>query len=112
MITIQIVGVLIGLAALNLTFLYYKRANFTKRELLFWFFIWIMFIVVALFPKIVTPVVGALGLERPMDLIMIIAFVILFLLSFHNYIITRRQTDKLGRMVQELALKDLNDRQK
>lgn len=111
MITIQLFGVVIGLAALNMTFLYYKRSNFTKRELVFWFVIWLAFIFIALFPRSISPIVGALGLERPMDLIMIIAFIILFILTFHNYIVLRRQADKLERMVRSLALKDLdNDR--
>ena len=42
-----------------------------------------------------------------MDLIMIIAFMILFFLAFHNYTNNRKQTNKLEKLVRELALKDL-----
>ena len=53
--------------------------------------------------------VGMLGLQRPMDLIMIVAFVILFSLTFHNYIASRRLENKVNRLVQDLALKDLDE---
>lgn len=107
MITIQLIGVLIGLAAIHLTYLYYKRANFTKKELIFWLFVWAAFIFISIFPRSVTPIVGYLGLQRPMDLIMIVAFIILFALTFHNYVINRKQVDRLEKLVRKLALKDL-----
>lgn len=110
MIGIQLVGVVVGLAAIHLTYLYYKRTNFTKKELLFWGFIWITFVFVSVFPRSVSPIVGYLGLQRPMDLIMIIAFVILFMLTFHNYIVNRQQKQKLERLVQELALEKLENK--
>lgn len=109
MITIQLFGVVVALGAIHLTYLYYKRANFTKRELFFWLFIWLSFIFVAVFPRSVTPVIGYLGLRRPMDLIMLIAFVVLFALTFHNYVINRKQEKRLRKLVQSLALKDLED---
>ncbi len=108
MIGIQLIGVVVGLAAIHLTYLYYKRTNFTRKELIFWGFIWIAFVFVSVFPRSVSPIVGYLGLSRPMDLIMIIAFIILFILTFHNYIVNRQQKQKLERLVRELALKDLD----
>lgn len=107
MFAIQILGVLIALSAIYITHLYYKRANFSKKELLFWLAIWLGFMFVTLFPESLQPVAFYLNLQRPMDLIMITAFIILFSLSFHNYIITRRQAVKLERLVRELALNDL-----
>lgn len=104
---IQLLSLVIGLAAIHLTYLYYRRTQFTKKELLFWTFLWLVFIFIGLFPKTVTPVVGYLGLNRTMDLIMIVAFIILFSLVFHNYVINRRQQRQLERLIRELALKDL-----
>ncbi len=108
MITIQFVGVLVGLAAIHLTYLYYKRMNFTKKELYFWLTIWIGFILVTLFPRVMQPMVGYLGLQRSMDLIMIIAFVIVFALTFHNYVANRKIMDKVEKLVRELALQGLD----
>ncbi len=107
MITIQFVGILVALAAIHITYLYYKRMNFTKKELYFWLMIWIAFLIVTIFPRILQPVVGYLHLQRSMDLIMIIAFVIVFALTFHNYVANRKVMDKIEKLVRELALKDI-----
>ena len=109
MLTVQFVGVLVALAAMHLTYLYYKRANFSKKELLFWLTIWLGFLLVTIFPRILSPIVGYLGLQRSMDLIMIIAFIILFGLSFHNYTVNHRVMNKIEKLVRELALKDLKE---
>lgn len=108
MVGIQLIGVVVGLAAMHLTYLYYKRANFTRKELVFWLLVWLTFVFVAIFPRSVTPIIGYLGLTRPMDLIMIVAFILLFSLTFHNYIINRQQKGKLEKLVRDLALKDLD----
>lgn len=107
MIAIQMLGFIIGLSALYLTHLYYKRTNFTKKELVFWLIIWMAFMLVSLFPEIASPVTGYLKLQRSMDLIMIVAFVVLFGLAFQNYITTKRQEMKLEKLVREIALNDL-----
>ena len=108
MIPVQLFGLLIGLAALHISYLYYKRKYFTKKEVLFWVAIWTAFIVVALFPRSVRPVVGYLGLNRSMDLIMIIAFIILFSLAFHSYIVSNRLEKRLERLIREMTLKELD----
>ena len=105
---VQLLGLIVGLAAIHLTYLYYRRAQFTKRELIFWLLLWLVFIFIALFPKSVSPIIGYLGLTRTMDLIMIVAFVILFILAFHNYFINRQQQRKLEKLVRDLALRDLD----
>ena len=107
MVGIQLIGIVIALAAVHLTHLYYKRSHFSKKELLFWGFLWCLFMVVAIFPQSVFPVTDYLGLARPMDLIMIIAFIVLFSLTFHNYILGRKQEREFERLVREIALRDL-----
>jgi len=108
MIAVQLIGLVVGLAAINMTYLYYKRAEFSKKELVAWLFVWLAFIFVMAFPKSLQPMVGLLGLTRAMDLIMIIAFIVLFFLAFHSYVVNKKQEQKLTKLVQELALKDLD----
>lgn len=112
MITIQLVAILIALTAIHSIYLYYKRANFTKLEVLLWVGIWMGFIGVTLFPKILTPFVGQLGLQRSMDLIMIIAFIILFAITFHSYMINHRTERNLEKLIRNLALDELKKEEK
>lgn len=111
MITIQFLGVMIGLAAIHISYIYYKRSNFTKKEVLLWVGIWGAFIFVSMFPNSIRPLVGYLGLQRPMDFIMIVAFIVLFSLTFHNYMTTQhvaRQTEKLVRTIALSQIKSEN----
>ena len=108
MVGIQLICIIIGLAAIHLTHLYYKRFYFSKRELFFWVGLWCIFMFVAIFPRSVSPLTGYLGLARPMDLIMIIAFIVLFSLAFHNYVMARKHESALERLVREIALKDID----
>src|SRR3989338_4247407 len=97
-IPIQLVGVAVGLAAIHLTYLYYKRTNFSKKEFYFWLLIWLAFVFVSFYPNIVRPITGALGLQRPLDLIMIVAFIILFSLAFYSYVLSRKIEKKINKL--------------
>jgi len=108
MVGIQLIAIVVALAAVHLTHLYYKRLHFSKKELLFWGFLWLVFMFVAIFPRSVSPLTGYLGLARPMDLIMIIAFIVLFSLAFYNYVMARKHESALEHLVREIALKDID----
>lgn len=108
MVGIQLIAIIVGISAVHLTHLYYKRSHFSKKELLFWAGLWCVFIAIAIFPMSVSPITGYLGLTRPMDLIMIIAFIVLFTLTFHNYILGRKQERDLERLVRKISLKDID----
>lgn len=112
MIAIQIFGLFIALGALYLSYIYYKRRSFSKRELIFWLLVWLAFVTVTLFPRIVQPLVGVLGLQRPMDLIMISAFVILFGVTFYNYIVNHRLEKQIEKLVRKIALDNLDREQR
>ena len=107
MVGIQLIALVIGLGAIHLTHLYYKRSHFSKKELLFWGFLWCVFIGIALFPAGIAPLTGYFGLARPMDFIMIVAFIVLFSLAFHNYVMSRKHEREIERLVREIALKDI-----
>ncbi len=110
MVGIQLLGIVVGLAAIHLTHLYYKRMNFSRRELFFWAGLWGVFIAITLFPRSVSPAVSYLGLSRPMDLIMIVAFIVLFSLTFHNYVMGRKHDRDLERLVRDIALRGLDEK--
>ncbi len=103
---IQLIGIIVALSAIHLTHLYYKRSYFSKKELFFWAGLWCVFMALALFPGSVSPLTGYLGLARPMDLIMILAFIVLFSVTFHNYVMGRTHDRELERLVRTIALRD------
>lgn len=101
---IQAVGILFALGMIYLSFIYYKRKTFTIIELGYWTLLWLMFLYVLFFPDNINIILKFLHIARTMDFFMIVAFVILFGVVFHNYAVTRVMDKKLEELVQRLAL--------
>ncbi len=108
MMSLQILAIVIGLTALYMSYLYYRRREFTRAELAGWFIIWLGFIFVAISPRTFDFLLETFAITRTMDLIMIVAFMILFVLCFENYINNRRIRSKIESLVRGEALKGLD----
>lgn len=102
---IQILGVLFGLFMMYYTFLHYKREELTIKEYSFWIVLWILFVVVALFPAILNPIVSSLKVLRRMDFLTILGFMFLTGSMFYVYIIVRSNQKRLEEIVRKIAIK-------
>lgn len=104
---IQIIGVIFGLIMGYFVFLHYKRKEFNKFQFLLWEFIWFGFIIVILFPRITGSFIHQLGITRSMDLLTILGFMFLTILTFFNYTVLNKLKRKLEENVREESLKNL-----
>ena len=102
---IQIVGFLFGLFFLYYTFINYKRKEFTAKEFAFWVVAWAVFILIALFPFVLDPVLKPLGFFRALDFLIISGFLFMIASIFYTYTITRKTQKKLEIIVRSLAVK-------
>ena len=102
---IQIAGFLFGLFFLYYSFLNYKRKEFTAKEFTFWMVAWAVFILVALFPFILDPVLKPLGFFRALDFLIISGFLFMIASIFYTYTITRKTQKQLESIVRTLAIK-------
>lgn len=102
---IQIAGFLFGLFMIYYSFLNYKRKEFTIKEFGFWLSLWIVFIVIALFPNLLDPIVKSLKFARTFDLLVIGGFIYMILAIFYTYTVTRKTQRKLEIVVREFAMK-------
>ncbi|HLC50261.1 MAG TPA: DUF2304 domain-containing protein [Candidatus Nanoarchaeia archaeon] len=102
---IQIAGSLFGLFMIYYSFLNYKRKQFTAKEFIFWISLWVLFIVIALFPFILDPVVKSVGFLRALDLLTIIGFIFLIGAVFYTYTLTRKNQRQLEELVRIIAIK-------
>lgn len=95
---IQIISIMFAIFMMYLVRLHFKRNNIGRKEYLFWNTAWIVFIVFALLPHLLTPVLTKLSVVRALDFLMIVAFMILTYIMFSDHIAIRdlyRKTDKL-----------------
>jgi hypothetical protein len=102
---IQILGLLFGLFMIYYSFLSFKKKEFRKREFVLWMIIWILFIVVTVFPSLLNPLVESLNLVRRMDFYIIIGFMFLIGLGFYSYSVAKKNQRKIENIVREIAIK-------
>lgn len=111
-LTIQIVGVLFSLFMLYYTFLHFKRREFSVKEFGAWFLLWIIFIVVTIFPQLLDPIVKNLNLARKMDFFIIIGFIFLVGITTYTYTIVRKNQNRIEEVVSKLAIRDAEEKGK
>jgi len=102
---IQILGLLFGVFMLYYTFLQRKRNDFTTKEYSFWVILWIIFLMVTIFPGLLDPIVKSLSLARTMDFFIILGFMFLIGSIFYTYTIVRKNQKKLEEIVRKIAMK-------
>lgn len=107
MIGIQIVAIIFALWMIYFTFLHFRRGEFTKSELIIWQVLWIGLIVVVIYPNSVKFVLNTFKISRAFDLIVIVGMVVLFGITFRNYVLLRRVERKLEDMVRKESLREV-----
>ena len=105
MIEIQILGILFGAGMIYLSFLHYKKKYLRVKDFSMWIFIWIVMIVSVVFHDSLSILIQPLKVSRFMDLIMITAFMALFLIVFIIYGMMRKNERDIKRIIRESALK-------
>jgi len=101
---IQIAGFLFGLFMIYISFLNYKRKEFTLKEVGLWILIWLLFELIALFPSLLDPIVKTFGFLRALDLLVISGFLFLIAAIFYMYIITRKNQKQIEMIVRQIAI--------
>lgn len=112
MIPIQILGVLLGLAMLYVTYDYYKRKGLELKDIAGWVVLWCTFILVVLFPAVLLFVSKKLNLSGAIDVIMVVSFVVMIYLIFNLYNRIKKIEWNTEKMVEVIALNDAKDEEK
>lgn len=107
MIPLQFFSVLFGLFMIYMIRIHQKKGHFDDAETRTWIIIWLGFIVLALFPQILEPVVQQLRFSRVFDALIVISFMILAVINFINRVSIKKLEKKLEKTVRESAIKKL-----
>ncbi|PIZ52031.1 hypothetical protein COY27_01600 [Candidatus Woesearchaeota archaeon CG_4_10_14_0_2_um_filter_33_13] len=102
--TIQIVGILFGVFMLYVTYLKFRKNEFTVKEMIGWFLVWISFMLLTLFSYTLDYFIRKMSLSRPIDLLTVLGILFLIALSFYNYTNIKRLQLKMEDMVRKIAL--------
>lgn len=101
---IQIIGLGFSAFILYVSFLYYKKRDFTLAEWGFWTLFAAGFAVVSVAPNVIDPVVSTLNFARKLDLFIVLGFMFLIAMVFYNYHMTRHADKRVEELVRNLAI--------
>ncbi len=102
---IQIIAIIFAVFAFTRVILRFKDNNLTPKELLFWSFIWIITIIVAVFPQTISWASEIFGVQRPVDFAIYASIIILFYLVFRIYVKLESIENNITKVVREVAIK-------
>lgn len=100
---IQILGTLFGLFMIYYVFLHRKRKELTIKEYSFWVALWVLFIILTLFPWLLNPFVKSIGFARTMDFFIVTGFMFLIGSLFYIYLLVRGNQKRLEEIVRKIA---------
>jgi hypothetical protein len=109
---IQVFGLVFSAFIVYVSFLYYKRKEFTFAEWGFWLVFAASFGAVSLFPDLLNPIVRTLNLGRKLDLFIILGFMFLIAMVFYTYHITRHTQRKVEEAVRKFAIDEQMKKEK
>lgn len=101
---LQITGVLFALMMIYFAILHYKKNNLNGVEIVSWISIWILVILIMLFPEIVRIYASSFAISRLLDLLIGGAFIILFIMVSSAYVKVNKIEKKMDDLVRKIAL--------
>jgi hypothetical protein len=103
---IQVLGILFALGIIYLSYLFYRKKDFSAADFAVWAFIGLAVLVPVLFSESLMFLVEPLTFYRLFDLLTAGGFIILFAVVFRMYGIARKNERSIDGIVRALALRE------
>lgn len=104
MYTYQIIILIISIAAIAVSVKKYYENSFSLMTFVTWIAIWLLVIIVSLFPGITTSIASIFGLGRGLDAVYIAAIIFSYYAMFKLYNKVDKQRKRIDELVSEIAL--------
>jgi hypothetical protein len=101
---IQAIVVLFGIGLLYLSYVYYRRKDFSLPDLSLWAVITLGGIIPIIFPERFEFLLTPLTVYSVFDLLTVSGLVVLFAITFRMYKVTRHNERKVDEVVRSLAM--------
>lgn len=105
----QIGASLFGLVMIYVVSIHKKKAQLTFFEVSFWYSMWFLFIVISIFPDLLTGISSTLKFQRVFDLLLVLALMVLTVLVILSYFKQKENQKKLETYVRKLAIDEKNN---
>lgn len=103
---LQIIGILFSLIMVYFALLHYKKGHLNGMEISSWIIIWVLVILIVIFPEVVRLYAMSFAVSRVLDLLIAGAFVVVFIMVASSYVRVSQLEKRIEELVRKLALKE------
>jgi hypothetical protein len=103
---IQIIAIIFAIFALTKVILRLRKRKLTINEFIFWASLWIILIVLSIFPDISDNIAIFFGFGRGFDFFIISSILMIFYLIFRIFVKLEELDSKIAKLTRNLALKE------
>jgi len=100
----QIGAALFSLFMHYVIFLHYKRRSVSLIEAAFWHSLWLLFIIVALFPNLLLGITQLMRFQRVFDLLVVGGMMMLSVVVFLTYFNQKRTNARFENVIRKIAI--------
>jgi hypothetical protein len=102
---LQFLGLAYLVFMIYLSFLYYKRNNYSLQSFIFWIVVWAGGGTLVLLPENITILTQKLTIVRVLDFYMIIGLLFFSSICFFNYASVKKNEARIEELVRKVALR-------
>jgi hypothetical protein len=100
----QYIGIIIGIIGIIDTFIRFRESKMSPGMLIIWSVIWIILIVLSIFPTATGYFAGLTGIGRGLDVIIILGLIGCYYLIFRIYNMIENIEQEITQLTREMAL--------
>jgi hypothetical protein len=100
----QIAATLFALFMIYVVSIHKNKTKLTAVEVSFWYAMWVLFIVIALFPNLLLGITQTLHFSRVFDLLLVLALMVLTSIVVLSYFVQKENQKKLEEFVRKQAI--------
>ena len=89
---------------LYLTFLYYKRNNYSARSFAFWIVVWSVGILMLIVPQTTSLITQKLQVTRVIDFYLIVGLMFFSIICFWSFVKAKKTEARVEELVRQIAL--------
>ncbi len=109
MTIIQILFIIAGLVMIISSFMQLQREKLTLHQAIMWWIVWIGVICISIFSQYVLQFIKYLGLSNPIDSIVYISILVIFIILYRQQIKQELLNRQITRIIREQSILHVKD---
>jgi hypothetical protein len=105
----QIAASLFALFMIYVVSIHKNKTKLSSLEVSFWYAMWVLFIVISLFPNLLLGIAQTLNFSRVFDLLLVLALMVLTSIVVLSYFVQKENQKKLEEFVRKQAIDEKID---